>query len=853
MSKYKTFTLSSQFFGHEIRVRSLALIDKNHFVSVGYDQNLKLWKRKDKTNLFECFRTILAHGRYIYKVIVIQGSELENFGQYEDGLVVTSGLDCVAKVWDLSLLMDENIESEEIKAELTLEGHTGNITGLHFTPELNIITCSWDQTIKIWDLEGNCTKTLKGHEGAVYDALFLENGKLLTVSGDSKINIWEGGTCIGGITDHTLPVRSIKSITKSSFITSSNDELCCVFSNYGTKVDYKLQGHTSYVYNVNVFPETDDTFVTSSEDKSIRIWKRNVCNQIIHHPTTVFETLLIPSPTDNSKYDIATACLDGMIRIFSQDEALTADPETIQLFESSLSDRTLNNDMIGGMRRDQIPDVSSLHSSTGTRDGQTKIVINKGKPEAYSWSVKAESWQLIGEVMSDPNQRKDSTIGTKSVLNGKEYDYVFNISLETGQKLQFGYNKSENPYLAAERFLKVNRLDPVYLEQVVEFIINNTGGTNQGFTRKSKDPFTGKNSYRPSHNQQSNKKGVNYDPYTGSGSYHTGKTYNNQPQQQQNYSSSQSTTRTNYDPFTGKGSYSTKSKQTQTQTQTQTQEKKTFKTFPLRSPIKFTKFKSEILIQNLKQIFNESQNQESNCTQEDLDQVINLVNCIQKKETIDELDLLTVISILTIWPVSKVHPLIDILRLVVINEEGSSLLLNFYNKQDINIFQTILEISDNFYFSQSQEFNTIPFLVFSFRFIANLFSQPELLKTIQTILPKLLSISENYINDKKKLLRLAVSTFLLNYSHYLRNKKNEKDEETKGLLLNLLAKFAILETDKLVFLRLISAIGTLIYQNETLTFILVSLDLSKILKKTESFSDQKIKLSLTELRQITEF
>lgn len=52
----------------------------------------------------------------------------------------------------------------------------------------------------------------------------------------------------------------------------------------------------------------------------------------------------------------------------------------------------------------------------------------------------------------------------------------------------------ENPYGAAQRFLERNDLPSTYVDQVVEFIQNNTAGVNLGSGGNDEyvDPFTGK-------------------------------------------------------------------------------------------------------------------------------------------------------------------------------------------------------------------------------------------------------------------------------------------------------------------------------------------------------------------------
>lgn len=50
---------------------------------------------------------------------------------------------------------------------------------------------------------------------------------------------------------------------------------------------------------------------------------------------------------------------------------------------------------------------------------------------------------------------------------------------------------SDNPYVAAQRFLEKNDLPTEYIDQVVNFIEKNTQGVQLGSNSGHVDPFTG--------------------------------------------------------------------------------------------------------------------------------------------------------------------------------------------------------------------------------------------------------------------------------------------------------------------------------------------------------------------------
>jgi phospholipase A-2-activating protein len=57
----------------------------------------------------------------------------------------------------------------------------------------------------------------------------------------------------------------------------------------------------------------------------------------------------------------------------------------------------------------------------------------------------------------------------------QEYDYVFSVDIEDGKlPLKLPYNCDEDPWFAAQKFIHDNNLSQLYLDQVANFIVNNS-------------------------------------------------------------------------------------------------------------------------------------------------------------------------------------------------------------------------------------------------------------------------------------------------------------------------------------------------------------------------------------------
>ena len=62
-------------------------------------------------------------------------------------------------------------------------GHSGVVCNVKFLNENQIVTCSDDKTIKIWDIAtGECIKTFLGHSELVRRILILSCGRKVRLS-----------------------------------------------------------------------------------------------------------------------------------------------------------------------------------------------------------------------------------------------------------------------------------------------------------------------------------------------------------------------------------------------------------------------------------------------------------------------------------------------------------------------------------------------------------------------------------------------------------------------------------------------------------------------------------------------
>ena len=78
-------------------------------------------------------------------------------------------------------------------------------------------------------------------------------------------------------------MRSVAVLSSAEFLSCSNDATIRRWLTSG-ECTHTYYGHNNYIYCLAVMPNGVD-FVTGSEDRTLKIWCDNECQQTIAHPT----------------------------------------------------------------------------------------------------------------------------------------------------------------------------------------------------------------------------------------------------------------------------------------------------------------------------------------------------------------------------------------------------------------------------------------------------------------------------------------------------------------------------------------------------------------------------------------
>ena len=318
-----------------------------------------------------------------------------------------------------------------------------------------------------------------------------------TACADTFIRVFNSsGKLLQKIKGNTDVVRAVCKVSKghpskADFASASNDGIIRLWQLNGRPVG-ELHGHDNFIYSLVSLPDGD--LASSSEDRTVRIWRGQQCVQTITHPAiSVWSVAVCPETGD-----IVTGASDKVARVFTRSEERQAEPQVILAFEDSVKSSAIPQQAVGDVNKEKLPGPEFLQQKSGTKEGQVIMIREaNGSVTAHQWSQGAQQWLNVGTVVDAVGSS-----GKKIDYLGKDYDYVFDVDIEDGKPpLKLPYNLSQNPYEAATKFIEDNELPIGYLDQVANFITTNTQGATIGQSSQpppaGADPYGTESRYRP--------------------------------------------------------------------------------------------------------------------------------------------------------------------------------------------------------------------------------------------------------------------------------------------------------------------------------------------------------------------
>ncbi|KAJ8650030.1 hypothetical protein MRB53_003053 [Persea americana] len=210
----------------------------------------------------------------------------------------------------------------------TWSGHTKGVSAIRFFPKHGhlLLSAGMDTKIKIWDVfnSGKCMRTYMGHSKAVRDISFSNDGtKFLSAGYDKNIKLWdtETGKVISTFSTGKIPyvVKLNPDDEKQNILLAGmSDKKIVQWDMNSGEITQEYDQHLGAV-NTITFVDNNRRFVTSSDDKSLRVWEFGIPVVIKYISEPHMHSMPSISLHPNSNW-LAAQSLDNQILIYSTRE-----------------------------------------------------------------------------------------------------------------------------------------------------------------------------------------------------------------------------------------------------------------------------------------------------------------------------------------------------------------------------------------------------------------------------------------------------------------------------------------------------------------------------------------------------
>ncbi|KAF6166573.1 hypothetical protein GIB67_005435 [Kingdonia uniflora] len=692
---FAEYKLSSELRGHEQDVRGICVCGDAGFATSSRDRTVRLWSLNpsEKKQKYESAKIMLGHTKFVGPLTWIPPNT-----RFPLGAVVSGGMDTLIFVWDL----------RTGKSVQTLKGNQAQVTGVAVDDNEDIISAAVDcyfdllrlwifpaclvvisgaffSTIRRWR-NGQAVEFWEAHTAAIQAIIKLPSGELVTGSSDSTLKLWRGKTCIHTFVGHTDTVRGLSVMPDLGILSASHDGSIRLWALTGELL-MEMVGHTAIVYSAHA--HVSGLIVSGSEDCLAKIWKDGVCVQSLEHPGCVWDAKFLENG------DIVTACSDGVVRTWTVEKDRIADPVEIASYASEISQYKCSRKKVGGLKLEDLPGMEALYIP-GTTDGQTKIVREGDNGIAYGWNAIEQKWDKIGEVVDGP---EDSL--NRPVLDGIQYDHVFDVDIGDGEPIRkLPYNRRDNPYDAADKWLLKESLPLSYRQQVVEFILQNSGQKDFALDTSFRDPYTGANAYVPG--EPSRASGASLKPI--------------------------------------------------------------YKHIPKKGMLFFDVAQFDGILKKIVEfnstLLSDPEQKNMSLTEVELSGISTIVKILKDTShyhcsTFADVDIVLLLRLLKSWPVAMLYPVLDVLRMVILHPDGASLLFK-HTKDGYDILMaTITKVTTTPALAAN--------LLTITRAVTNLFKESCFSQWLQMHCSEVLDSLSSCLASNKN-VQLSYSTLLLNYA-----------------------------------------------------------------------------------------
>ncbi|CAG5041252.1 unnamed protein product [Parnassius apollo] len=207
----------------------------------------------------------------------------------------------------------------------TWKGHSKGVACVRWFPSTAhlMLSAGMDCRVKIWEVYGErrCVRTYFGHRQAVRDVNFNNAGdKFLSAAYDRYIKLWdtESGSCVSRFTSRKVAycVKFHPDQDKQHlFVAGTSDKKIVCWDVRSGEIVQEYDRHLGAV-NTITFVDENRRFVTTSDDKSLRVWEWDIPVDMKYIAEPSMHSLPAVTAAPNGKW-LACQSMDNKVLVFS--------------------------------------------------------------------------------------------------------------------------------------------------------------------------------------------------------------------------------------------------------------------------------------------------------------------------------------------------------------------------------------------------------------------------------------------------------------------------------------------------------------------------------------------------------
>ena len=249
MIQYNDYKCTQVIERHTKGITSICEVDDGTIVSCSWDQSIMLGD----------YTINNAHDDWIYKVITLPNNR-----------IASSSEDKTIKIWK------SNIPYSDTPIKV-LEGHDTGVISIVYIKEKDIvISASSNGKLCLWNMSTyKSVKVIEGVECSSINALYQIDKDRVIVGGKNKYYIVNIDKCVieKKIEDESFGFVNcfLKLRDNYTILCGCSDGIFCLYDMNTEEYKITKNNHNSAIYDILMID--DNTFLSCSQDKTIKLWK----------------------------------------------------------------------------------------------------------------------------------------------------------------------------------------------------------------------------------------------------------------------------------------------------------------------------------------------------------------------------------------------------------------------------------------------------------------------------------------------------------------------------------------------------------------------------------------------------